>query len=132
MLNYEKYIASNQIGYVEKPKEPKLKSLSPSPKEVLTYENEINEYETKVTKWLNYKNKYRDIEKHLLNLFAIDLANKYIAPETQNLFPNTIENLFQIAYQKGHGSGFSEIENEFSDLIVILDKIKKDIVQRVM
>lgn len=104
--------------FVIKPKEPILKSLRPTSEEIGNYDILKRKHEYELSSYREKKDFYLS-ERHRLHSL---LEDKVKEDSGLNQIPEQYrDKVYSYAYQKGHGSGMSEVKCYLEELVEIFN-----------
>lgn len=104
--------------YVSKPREPRLKSTTPTEEELSSFLAEKEEYK-KLLEEYNININFYELESKRL----YDILDDIIREDSGlNDIPEEYRNkVYRYAWERGHFSGYSEVYNCLCDLVEIFD-----------
>lgn len=89
--------------------------------EQATLANEYPGFELKGRAYYEARDNYRARQREIDRLFAVDLAQ-----ELADDLPKTVQDrIFQLAWDEGHASGYSEVANHYEELAEFACAVRK-------
>lgn len=111
-MDFEKY--RNKIPYPERPKKPILLHKATA-KEAREYAEKLAAYEDRMVEWHDLITEYKKEDSRLYWQFKNDLLKELGITDHPKA-----QRLFDIAWDKGHSMGYSEVYSEAEELADLL------------
>lgn len=104
--------------YVHRPKEPRLKSVTPTEEELSSFLAEKEEYQKLLREYETNNDFYKSESKRLY-----DILDDIIREDSGlNDIPEQYrDKVYSYAWERGHSSGYSEVYNCLCDLVEIFN-----------